>query len=186
MMITIAVASVIMGIAIPNMRQFLLNNRMTGAANDMVIAFTAARAEAIKSQAQTIMCFTTNPTATLPTCNGNGTQGWVVFVDSNSDTAVNTGERIMVRHEAMPATVQLRTKPDTNAGYVAFNSAGFSKAVGLGNQLSGIVLCDSRGNNQLYGSDMSAARGIMISATGRPRVTRSITEISNATLGGCP
>lgn len=184
LMLVITVAAVIMGIAVPNLRQFIWNSRMTSAANDMMISITAARSEAIKSRSQTLVCFSASPQATTPACDGNGTQGWIVFVDANSDGAPNAGEVITLRHDALPATISLRTNPGTNAGYVAFNASGFSRTLGIGVPLTGMVLCDQRGNVALHAADTSTGRSIRIETTGRARVSRLISDITS--LGGCP
>jgi type IV fimbrial biogenesis protein FimT len=186
LMITIGLAALILGIGIPNLRQFIWNNRLTAAANDFVIAVNVARAEAIKLRRQTIMCFSSDPTSSTPTCNGNGTQGWIVFADGDNDTTVNNASDVVLRHSALPTTISVRTKPDTNGGYLSFGPSGFSRSTGLGASVSGVVLCDSRGNIALYGATQSAARGITISTSGRPQVTRVVSAIASTTLGGCP
>lgn len=181
MMLVITVAAVIMGLAIPNMRMFIWNNRMTAAANDMVVAVTAARSEAIKSRAQTLMCLSSNPTATTPSCDGNGTQGWIVFVDRDSDATVDSNEEVTLRHGSLPSALSVRLVP-SNAKYVAFAASGFRTAATP--QLTSLVVCDQRGNTALYDSTQSAARVVGIETTGRSRVSRLISSITTA--GGCP
>jgi type IV fimbrial biogenesis protein FimT len=169
------------------MRDFIWNGRMTSAANDLLTAVYRARSESIKRHTQTIMCFSANPTAATPACGGNGTQGWVVFADTDNSGTVTGTEEVLLRHGALPSTISLFSKPNGNAGYLAFNNAGFARDIALGADLSGIVLCDSRKNKPTTGPDYSAARGVMISATGRPQVTRVVDTIKNDTrLGDCP
>jgi type IV fimbrial biogenesis protein FimT len=163
------------------------NSRMTSAANDLVTAVYRARSESVKRHTQTILCFSANPDAGTPTCNGNGTQGWVVFADTDSSGTVTGTEEVLLRHGALPSTISVFSKPNGNAGYLAFNNAGFARDIALGTDLSGIVLCDKRGNKPTTGPAYSAARGLMISATGRPQVTRVVDTIKNDTrLGDCP
>lgn len=197
LMLVITVAAVILGIGVPSFRDFMLNSRMTGAANDMLAAIHSARTEAIKRHQQVVMCFSNNPDAAVPACAGDGTGGWVVWVD-DSDPAVasandNNGipdaaEPVLLRHLAMPTSMRTRTKPDGNEGYLAFNASGFSRQIaGVGERFNGVVMCDNRGNTASSGGDLSAARGLLVSATGRPRVTRSMNEIAtDVNLGGCP
>jgi type IV fimbrial biogenesis protein FimT len=184
-MLSVGIAAILMGVAVPNLRQFILNSRITGAANDLTVAFTTARAQAVKTRVQTIVCFTTNSDASPPVCDGNGTQGWVVFSDANADGTPTAGEPVLLRHAAIPNTLGVRTKPDTNAAFVAYAPSGFSKKLtAIGADLTSVVLCDSRGNSPLYGATNSTARGIQISATGRSHVTRVVADISG--IGGCP
>lgn len=192
-MLTIAVAGAILAIGVPNLRQFILNNRMTGAANDLLAATHLARTESIKRHAQTVMCFSSDPNAATPVCDGDGRQGWVVFVDdsdpavaaaTDNNGAVDAGEEVLRRHGAIANGVGVRSFPAGNGGYLAYNAAGFMREIGaLGADFGSLVLCDSRGNSAAYGAANSTARGFVLSQTGRPSVTRVVADIS--TLGGC-
>jgi type IV fimbrial biogenesis protein FimT len=187
LMLVVAIAAVIFGLAIPNMRQFVWNNRMTGTANDLLGAVYRARSESVKRHTQTVLCFTSNSEAAVPACDGDGSQGWVAFADTDNDGQADAGEEVVLRHGAIPDTITLISKPDDNAGYLAFNTAGFARDIALGTDLGGVVLCDKRGNVAIGSNAYSAARGVLISPTGRPRVTRDVDTINNdANLGGCP
>jgi type IV fimbrial biogenesis protein FimT len=197
LMLVITIAAVILGVGVPNLRQFIWNNRLTAAANDLMTAVHTARTESVKRHAPVVMCFSSAPLAASPACDGTASQGWIVFIDDKnsdiSDATDNNGvldadEPIVLRHGALPDTLRVRTKPDGNKGYVGFTSAGFArKLASVGESVGGIVVCDSRGNVALYGPGNSTARGILISPTGRPRVTRSVNEIAaDVSLGGCP
>jgi type IV fimbrial biogenesis protein FimT len=188
LMLTITVAAVILGLGVPNLTQFIRNNRLTAAANDLLASIYVARTEAIKRRLPTRVCFTANPNATLPACDGTGMQGWISWVDTNNDGDADTGETILGRHAALPTTLTFISRPAGNTGYVAYRANGFSPPAA--DDLTGIVLCDQRGNQALYGGDISAARGVLISPTGRPRVTRSVAEIGTDSEllngGSCP
>ena len=194
LMLVITLAAIILGLGVPSYRQFTLNNRMTGAANDLLSATHLARTEAIKRHAPVIMCLSADPTAAAPVCNGNGSQGWVVFVDASTPAAPTTdnnglvdgNEPVLVRHGAISPAIAVRSFPASNGNYIAYNAAGFRRTTNvgaLGTATNALVLCDSRGNTQVYGPADSAARAFLISATGRPSVTRAIADISAA--GGC-
>ena len=51
LMVTLAVAGILMSIAIPNYQTFILNSRISAQANDFMAAIGMARSEAIKSLA---------------------------------------------------------------------------------------------------------------------------------------
>lgn len=192
-MLTIGVAGAILAIGVPNLRQFILNNRMTGVANDLLAATHMARTESIKRHAQTVMCFTSDATANTPVCDGDGRQGWVVFVDDSDPTvaaatdnngAVDANEPILARHGPIASGIAVRSFPLGNGNYLAYNAAGFLRPIGaLGANLGSVVLCDARGNSAAYGAANSTARGFVLSQTGRPSVTRVVANIT--TLGGC-
>ena len=191
LMLVITVAAVILGIAIPNFREFMLNSRMTSAVNDLHVAVHLARTESIKRNAQTVVCFSADPSAALPECDGDGSQGWVVFVDDDLDDViessdrnlqVDAGEEVILRHVGLSETIAVRSEPASNAGYIAFNRSGFT--ITAADDVESVVMCDQRGNRALDGNDLSAARALQISPTGRPSVTKSVSDI--VALGGCP
>jgi type IV fimbrial biogenesis protein FimT len=55
MMVTVAVLAILATIAMPSYRAFVLNSRMTGQANDFLVALQLARSEAIKRNASVTM-----------------------------------------------------------------------------------------------------------------------------------
>jgi type IV fimbrial biogenesis protein FimT len=185
LMLVLAIAAVMFGLAIPNMRQFIWNNRMTSTANDLLTAVYRARSESVKRHTQTILCFSSDWQAAEPECDGDGSQGWVVFADTDASGTADKDEEVLLRHGPIPDTIKLTSLPDDNAGYVAFNNAGFARNIALGQALAGVVMCDQRGNAATTGPEYSAARGVTISPTGRPRVTRIVQTIEDQ-LGGCP
>jgi type IV fimbrial biogenesis protein FimT len=195
LMIVVALTGVLIGLGVPAMTQFVRSNQLTAAANDLLAAVHLARAESVKRRLPTEMCFSQDPSAATPVCNGNGTQGWVVWVDdANPDASnandnngvINANEPILLRHSALPGVINIVSKPAGNAGYVAFLDTGFVKVAA--DDLSGLVMCDPvKGNGAQFGA--SAARGLIISPTGRPSVTRDVTTISGPDLlngGTCP
>lgn len=198
LMLVLAIAGVLIGIGVPSLTQFVRANQMTSAANDMLAAIHLARAESVKRRLPTEMCFSADPSAATPACDGNGTQGWVVWVDDQNPDAthadddngvVDANEPILLRHDALPGTINLVSKPASNAGFVAFMDTGFVKVAA--NDVAGVVLCDSKkGNSAEYGALASTARGLLISPVGRPSITRVVATIAtDANLlnnGTCP
>ena len=185
LMMVLAIAGVMVALATPSMGEFMANNRMTSNANDLLTAVYRARSESVKRHAQTILCFTSDSEAKEPLCDGDGSQGWVVFADTDASGTVNDDEEVLLRHGPIPNTMTLSSRPADNEGYVAFNNAGFARNIALGEAVASVVMCDKRGNKATAsGPEYSAARGVTISPTGRPKVTRIVDTIQ--TLGGCP
>src|SRR5688572_17076888 len=118
LMVVIGLVAVIMGFAIPNMGQFIRNNRMTAAVNDLLAGVYRARTEAIKGRSWVVLCATTTPNAPVPACDGNPAQGWVVFADPNNNGQVDAGEAVVLRHEALDSSITARTIP-VGARYVS-------------------------------------------------------------------
>ena len=50
LMVTVSLVAILMGIALPGMRDFIRNNRLSSGVNDILHSLTVARTEAIKRQ----------------------------------------------------------------------------------------------------------------------------------------
>jgi prepilin-type N-terminal cleavage/methylation domain-containing protein len=201
LMFVLAVGAVLLGIGVPSFSEFIRNMRMTSAANDLLAGIYAARAEAIKRHAFVGLCLSPDPRAATPACSGAGDaiNGWFVWVDDDevvdgatiaaSDIATDgdgdldtvPGEEVLLRGDIRNS---ITTTPDTTL--ILYGLDGFTRA-SKGGILSArqITLCDERGNVETVGgNDISAARGLAITVTGRPSVTRSVAAVT--ALGGCP
>jgi type IV fimbrial biogenesis protein FimT len=185
MMLTITVAAVIMGLAIPNMSQFMRNNRVTAASNDLLAATYKAKTESIKNRSWTVLCAASAPKAAVPACNGTFSQGWIVFVDTNNNGKIDGAETVSLRHDALDNSLSAKAVPAGNGKYISYAPSGFSVATpALGTQMTSVIVCNSTdGNKQIYGTDNSTARSIDIQLIGSASVNRSVTSIS--AKGGC-
>lgn len=74
LLVTLAVAAILVTIAVPNYQMFVLNNRMTTQANDLITAITLARSEAVKRAADVRVCAGTS----CPGTANAWSQGWIV------------------------------------------------------------------------------------------------------------
>jgi len=183
LMLTLGIAAIIAGLAVPNIRDFIRNNRLSSVANDLLRGTQVARSEAAKRQANVVFCATADPSATPPTCSYGAFRGWVVFEDSVRNWQADSGEVVISRHDLVDASV---TVVNDNGGIVSYASSGFADPPGTKTPTRNIVICDARGNTDL--GTGSTARAVIIEATGRSRVTKRATEITTAmaSAGACP
>jgi len=185
LMVVLAIAGVLAAIAIPAMGNFMRNSRITAAANDVMAALHFTRSEAIKRRQPVTLCTSANAQAATPTCaNSPLLTGWIAFVDLNQSGAVDAGEDILLQHEAM--NPQITARSSLAAFRVTYLLNGFA----FNTNRAQLVLCDERGNVPSAG-ELSSARGILISVTGRAGVTRDLGEIQelindiNVDFAGC-
>jgi len=192
LMMTLAVVGVILGIAIPNFRDFLLNSRMTGTANDLHAGFQLARSEAIKRQRSVAICPSANPRATPPTCvssttwsNAASPAGWVVWVDANNDATPDAAEFVVAPHDPVAPSLSIAS----NFNVISYLSNGFAEVPGNPDERA-ILICDERGNQPV--GDNYRKRVISVSRTGRAAVLRVVGEVDDAEdgafgdTGNCP
>ena len=74
LMVTVAVLAILLSIAIPNYRTFVMNSRMASQTNDLVTALSLARSEAVKLAANVTVCASSDGA----TCTGGWNLGWIV------------------------------------------------------------------------------------------------------------
>ncbi len=192
LMITLTVASILVGLMIPNMRDFIRNNRLSGGVNDILHSLAVARTEAIKRQrGNVVVCGTDTPTAadTAIICTYNTFSGWFVFQDTNGDWqhALDGSEPVIERHALLDTSVTVKT--DGNDRIVSYSPSGFANPAGVRSPVATIVMCDSRGVVQ-YGTTASA-RALLITPTGRARASATWNDVKLTALplvvgGSCP
>ena len=170
LMFTIIVMGVLLGIGIPNFREFVLNSRMTSAANDLLGDLNLARSEAVKRRAQVTVCGTNG--AATPSCSSTGTEfsAWLVFVDSNRDNSFGSGEQVLRQHDRVASSV---TGTATGSLFVSYRHTGFSTPASA----TQVIFCDQRKNAMTVGN-YPAARAVVVGPSGRSGVTRPAS--------GCP
>lgn len=159
LMTTLAVAAVILTLAVPSFSTIIKDNRQVTQANDLITTLVYARSEAINRGSRITVC-KSNDAATCA-ASGGWEQGWIAFVDANSDANVNAGEEILRVHSALSVSTTL--KGDANLGnYISYVSRGNTRLISGAIQSGVMVECDDRG----FGSK---AQAISINATGRAK-----------------
>jgi len=158
LMVTLVVAGILVTIAVPSFRGFLLSNRLTTATNDLVADFQVARSEAIKRAASTIVCKSSNGTSC--TSGGSWSDGWIVFVDTDgSGTWTQT---------AGMEDVRVRTHEALSSGLSIDDTAG--PAVVVFNRQGALAPPTSPGSYVICSAALKKARTVELSVTGRTRV----------------
>ena len=84
LMVTLAVAAIVLGIAVPSFNTQILNNRSIALGEDFATALNFVRSEAVKRGGRVSLCASSDGA----TCVGNWVDGFIAFVDGAvSDTA---------------------------------------------------------------------------------------------------
>ncbi len=153
LMVALAVAAVLLGLAVPSFRETVISNRLTSTVNEFMAALTYARSEAIKRGQRVWLCKTEDGA----TCKEGGNQwetGWLVFLDKNGDEEWTAGDEVLKVWPALPQGFTLR--PNNN-----FDNYLYYTAHGEANNLGTFAVCY---NNQTIG-----AKAIVITRL-RPRL----------------
>ena len=171
LLITVLIVGVILAMGIPNLRQFTLNSRMTGAANDLISAFHLARSEASRAKATITICASANSMAPEANCGGTWDQGYIVFVDTDGDIARSGATETVLRaYPQSPEGVMMAVAND--ATYFSYAATGLGRqSADDGSPVSQVVMCDARGNVRAAGGN-SAARLLIATPLGRAWILR--------------
>lgn len=153
LMFTLMAASVLLAWGIPSFREFRLNAERTREVNQFVQAVYLARSEAIKRNGVVSLC----PSPDGQHCGGAGAawqSGWIVFVNSDRDSPAvrEPDESLLHVYQSWPDGRILANR--TTLSFRAFGQSGVTAT---------FTFCDRRG--------AAAARAVVISQTGRPRVS---------------
>lgn len=190
LMVSLAIVGTLLAVGIPAMGDFIRNSRITGAANDVMGALHYARSEAVKRRLPVTFCTSANavedneanPDAT---CAASAfLTGWMVFVDTNDSGQRDAGELILTQRG--PINELITARSEVNPLRVTYLLNGFAKNTNGAR----LVFCDDRGNEAAAG-ELSAARAIFVSVTGRAGVSRDPAEIQTLLdeigqpVGGC-
>ena len=159
LMITIAIVAVIAMIGIPAMGDFILNNRIRSQSGDLMLQLAHARSEAMRTASRVSICPGTSGGCADSTWTWES--GWVAFIDTNANVALDTGETIISVSAGLDGGNTLRSVAFST--YISFRHDGSSADISGAGQAGSFALCDSRG----FGDD---ARAIVITVTGRIKV----------------
>jgi type IV fimbrial biogenesis protein FimT len=156
MIITVGVVAIIMSTAVPSLNSSLKNNRLASHLNNVVADLHFARSEAVKRDVRVILCRSSNPNATNPTCSGSDyiwTSGYIIFADDGNYTnnTYDAGTDILLRRgQPAGSGVTLRTNPIWNH-FLEYNPGGSLNEGGT----ALMSICDDRGRD--YGKQIVVA-----------------------------
>ena len=180
LMSILAVLSILISVGLPMMNVFFDSNRMVSNTNDLVAGLNIARSEAIKQQIRITLCQSAD-TASC-TASGQWEDGWIVFQDSNGNTSVDVGERILRLNAGVDGgQVTIRSDDVTNliANSVSFTSRGLPKALNGGALTGTFRICDKRGLKVNADGVSTVARGVNLTPSGKVRSTNQLANIAS-------
>lgn len=135
LMITIAIAGILVGIAIPSFTSIIASNRVTTITNELVTSLNLARSEAIKRGEQVV----------VRKLGANWEGGWQVFVDIDRSTLAkqnvfDASDIVLRVYSALPVTYTLRGN-NNFTNFIRYQPNGSS------NNIGSFVLCDNSDGN---------------------------------------
>ncbi len=163
LMITLAIAGILMAVAIPSFNISIRNSRLSAYSNDLISSMNLARTEAVKRGQQVVV-----------RQNGGGWQnGWQIFVDvdrtpGNDNIFNDDGNATLCE---VTEDCLLRSYPAISASYTVTGN-GFANFIryrpdGSSSTFGNFVICDIRNGNYVQAN---TSRLIIVNSMGRVRM----------------
>jgi type IV fimbrial biogenesis protein FimT len=123
--IVMLVLGILVAIGTPTFKYVTTSNRISNEINGLLGDMQFARSVAVKQGQTVTVCSSSNSMTTNPTCNTGGATGiwqtgWIVFLDTNGDGQVESGETVIRTQPAFTST-------DTLISTVGFGTAKFNR-----------------------------------------------------------
>lgn len=158
LMVTLAVAIILVSVGIPLFSGIAANNRATTDTNALVTSMKLARSEAVKRAATVVS-------------RSSGTSwdnGWLVFLDDNTNGAADSGEEVLRRWEAPKGGSVVASG---SVEFVSFNATGENNGAQVGIEL----------DPASAGATVSSKRCVTVTTTGQVRMKKQ-----TSTTWSCP
>lgn len=168
-MIIMVIAGVLAAIAMPNLQNFIKNNRIKSQMYDLLNAVNIARTEAVKRKTTVSLCRSNDNTDSTPTCAGTTntwTDGWLVFEDDDGDGVYESADDTIISKGGAAGT---------GVTIMATSNILTYQTNGSVNTITRFAICDDR--------DESSGRQISVMRVGRANVEQGTagTPISDCT-----
>lgn len=156
LIVTIAVAALLLGVAIPAFNDLVRNNQMRTAVNSLAMDFAYARSEATKRFDPVVICRSDDGAACSTDADTTWSGGWLLFVDLDRDEALDAGEPLLRVRESMDAIAITTVNFDD---FITFRRNGSANSAGR------FEMVDDRGAPSLRVVCVSVAGSVRVQET---------------------
>lgn len=158
LMITIVILVIISSIAVPGLKGMVVRNRVYSVSSDLTVDLQFARNEAFRREKRVQVC---QANSTLDNCDTNSggsfANGWLVFVDANSNNGYDSGEEVIRVHQPVSSGITISVSPSATRAYY--------RPIGMVDAAHTFTVCQSG----------YEGRVITVSVTGRTTVAPQTT-----------
>jgi len=177
MLVTLAIAGILTGLAVPELQGFIERNRSSAALNQLLGALQSARYAAVSLHTAVTVC----PSADASACGVRDSwhTGTLIFADRNRNGARDPNEAVVRWLPGFDDRARIYWRSFRNRSYLQFTASGMT---------------DWQNGNFLYcppGRDPHYAREVILNAQARPRKAPDadrdgIVEDANGDPVRCP
>jgi len=117
LMVVVAMAAILASLAGPSFKKSIDRNNINKAARDMRTSLTLARDAALTRVTTVRMCASSDHA----TCTGAYRAGWLIYIDTNGDATLSSGEEVLRSFEGVSSNINI-----TATAAAGFNSRGYA------------------------------------------------------------
>jgi type IV fimbrial biogenesis protein FimT len=169
LVVTIAIAAVLIGLAAPSFTKVLQRNRIATEANSLTADLQFARGQAIKEGLPVTVCISTDQ-ATCSTTSTDWGAGWIVFSDANNNQVVDTTptiEEVWRKQASFGSNGSTDTFSNSATRAFTYSRDGFLTGLSVGTTDTKLTL-------QTVPANANAARCLTINRIGRQAVSTGV------------
>lgn len=123
LMITLAIAAIVLAIAVPSFKTTILNNKSVALGDEFAQALNFARSEAVKTKKRVSICASSDGA----TCTGGWSDGFIVFEDqaaTDTDGSITLGTVYKIWPKlSAPGTFSVK-RNTTDASFIRYTALG--------------------------------------------------------------
>lgn len=162
-MVTVAIVAILAAIAFPSFESTLRSNRVATATNELQASISLVRSEAMRNPNGAAMCTSVAGAA----CDGEWSDGWLVWVDTDGDGVLDSGERVVrfSQSNSKLAFTGTSTAGDARAKLIRFDQRGRLRSDDASTRTIEF-------KPQSCGSGQALVRKLVLGPSGQPRVTK--------------
>ncbi|MEJ8858361.1 GspH/FimT family protein [Variovorax robiniae] len=131
LLVTVVVLSVIVALAMPSMRDFVVGNRLSSSVNGFIGLANFARSEAIVRNQDVIICPKDASSNACVSTTAWNTYEIQAFVDVDADGAFSTGDILLKTLPAVDSANSQMGLDRSGTGILIFGSAGYARQAQL-------------------------------------------------------
>ena len=162
LLVAVAIAAVVLGLAVPAWGRFVAGVRVATATTELVSGLHAARSEAIKRQHRVTLCKSADGTSCAS--DGGWEQGWMMFADADNFGVRDAGESVVRISTGEHDGLGIQGNSEF-ARFISYTPMGTTRRASGALGMGSMTVCSSRAG--------VTGRRVVISRTGRARVERT-------------
>jgi type IV fimbrial biogenesis protein FimT len=178
LMVTIVVASILLAVAVPNLRTFMRRSAVTSEVNDLIADLQQARSTAVTTRSLVAICPRTTSTSTVACGTANTYEnGWIIYIPASSgatyagDGTVN--DKTLIRTTTAVTDISVRS---LNGNVITFNQRGELSA---GADIN-FGICSKAKSSDTIGTSSQAAQGSMVTQASSGRTSSAAIAVGGA------